>query len=134
MENDLGLLEEFDVLREIKTPHLVYKNFSSTAKQRVAYSILSRKPEEILLINSPGFYVDAVFAGLSENQIEFIAKNGPLEYKQCLLDFLREGNVEGALGVAKEMDEDSGTNTTKNQERVATVIQYIKDNQKAFAL
>jgi hypothetical protein len=132
MENNLGLLEEFDIEREIKTPHLMYRNFSTINKKRVAYSILSRKLNEIILINSPGFCVDAVFAGLSEKHIEYIAKNAPMEYKKNILDLLYQANIENILKITQDMDKDLGENVTQNQDRLKNIIQYIKDNHAVF--
>lgn len=133
MENNTGLLEEFDILREVQTPHLIHKDFSLANKQKVAYSVLSRKPEEILLINSSGFYTDAVFAGLSGKHIEYIAKNAPSDYRQEIMNLLSQDyKHKEIMEIAQAMDEDLDDGSTKNQERVKNVIQYIKDNAEIF--
>jgi hypothetical protein len=133
MENDFGLLEEFDIISEIQTPHLIHKDFSLVTKKRVAYSILRRKPEEILLMNSPAFSVDAILAGLSEKQIEHIALSAPDEYRKEIIDSLRQDyKIKEIMEIAQSMDEDLGENSTQNQERAKNVIQYIKDNRVVF--
>ena len=133
MENNLGLLEEFDIVREIQSPHLIHEKLSSLAKREIAYSILHRKPEEILLINSPAFYIAAVFAGLSTKQIEYITKNAPYDYKEELSNLLLgQSTVKAIFEITESMDEDLGENITQNQERVRDVIQYIRDNRTAF--
>ena len=133
MENNLDILEEFDATREIQSPHLVHGKISPVTKQRIAYSVYMRKPEEILLINDTAFYVDAVFAGLTEKQVEYFAKNAPREYKESIMKIFEEGGgLNEAWGVAKSMDSAEGKNSDFHQKRFRKVVQYIKDNQAVF--
>lgn len=133
MSNNLGLLREFDVINEIQSPHLMHKNFSFVVKQKIAYSILSRKANEILLLNGTGFSEGAVFAGLSEKHIEYIAIHAPREYKEELISLIKKDHKRDEIGeIAKAMDEDLGGGSVRHQTRVKNVIQYIKDNQVVF--
>lgn len=133
MPENLTTLEEFDFRRKVQTPHLSFYPLNLIAKKNIAFIVLSNKETEILLINSLGFKTNSVFAGLSEGHIEYVAKNGPIDYKENLLKILKDQEmIKGAFEIAKAMDEDLGGNVTKNQERVNNVIQYIKDNEIAF--
>lgn len=133
MENNLELLEEFDIARELQTPHLLHKKIYLSAKKQTAYSILSRKQDEILLANSTAFNTDSVFTGLSEKHIEFIAQHAPADYRKEIIDLIfQDYKLDNIFEIAKAMDQDLGGNTTQNQTRVKNVIQYIKDNRIAF--
>lgn len=133
MENNLSLIETFDVVRELKTPHLLYRDINIYKEQKIAFSVLARKAEEILLINSSGFGVAAVLAGLTAEHIEFLVKNAPSEYRQEIWSSISaDYKIQEIFEIAKAMDEDLGENVTQNQARVKSVIQYIRDNQIAF--
>jgi hypothetical protein len=125
--------EELNIRRNMKEPHLSYIEDSIVNRRRVSVLVLSKKENEILLIDSYGFMFDSVFAGLTEKHIEYIAKNGPRDYKTNILKLLRDQEMmKGVFEIAKAMDEDLGEKITKNQERVRNVIQYIKDNRMVF--
>ncbi|MFA5994671.1 MAG: hypothetical protein WC823_06975 [Parcubacteria group bacterium] len=133
MPKNISSLEEFDIMREITMPHLLTMGESLLEKKNACYAILARKTEEILLVNSPGFSTDFIFAGLSEKHIEFIAKNAPIEYKKELLKLSSSDySVADILEIAQAMDNDLGENVTQNQQRVKNVMRYIQDNQIAF--
>ena len=129
----LTTLEEFDVTQRIQCPHTLFYPLTHSSKIEIATLILSKTTDNVLLITTIGFSIDSVFAGLSEKHIEYIAKNGPKEYKKNLLKILGDKEIIGsALEIAKAMDEDLGEKVTQNQERVKNVIQYINDNRTAF--
>lgn len=129
----LSIEEELDIREYLSEPHLTYIDDSVLIRKKVAYSILKRDLNEILLIDSSGFLIDSVFSGLTEKHIEHIAKNAPEKYKQNLLEIQNDkGMMEGVFEIAKSMDEDLGEKVTQNQQRIKNVIQYIKDNQIVF--
>ena len=133
MIGDLKILEEYKIRDFIENPDFTYVEGTILERRRVSVSILMRREVEVLLIHKSCFLIDSVFAGLSENHIEYIAKNGPKNYKENLLKILDDqGMMKGVFEIAEAMDEDLGDNITKNQERVKNVIQYIKDNRVAF--
>jgi hypothetical protein len=133
MENNLTMLEEFDIERMLQTPHLLFSRMLPNANKRIAFLVLRKKENEILLINSLGFKDPAVLAGLSEKHIEYIAKNGPLEYKENLIEIFSDQRLLNSVWeIAKSMDDDASEDLKKNQGRVKKVIQYIYDNRAMF--
>lgn len=130
---ELTSTEEFAIRGNIQEPHFSYSESSVINRKRVSISILQRNITDILLIDSSGFVIDSIFAGLSEKHIEHIAKNGPRDYKENILKILKDKEMmRGVFEIAKAMDEDLGRGSVRHQERVKNVIQYIKDNQVAF--
>ncbi len=124
---------KFDISGKIEMPHLSYGKVGSASKHAIASDVLARKNEDVLLINSTGFNVCSVFAGLAERHIEHIANYAPKEYKKEIIDLLSNiAEVEDIFRIAKLLDEDLGNNSTKNQERVKNIIQYVKDNKIVF--
>lgn len=133
MANNLSLIEELNIEESIREPFSSYVIPDLRKKKMVAYSVLHRKNNDILLISSGGFLFDSIFTGLTEEHIHFISQNGPKEYKDNLLEIIKNNNkMNHVFKIAEAMDEDLGGNVTKNQERVKNVIQYIKDNKIAF--
>jgi hypothetical protein len=131
--DDLTLEEKVKIREGLKEPHFSYIESKLLNRTKVAFSILQRKEADILLVDSYGFSIDSVFAGLSEKNIEYIAKNGPKNYKNNILKILGDqGMLKGVFEIAQAMDEDMNGDTTRNQERVRNVIQYIEDNKIAF--
>lgn len=133
MEVDYSALEEFDIIRNIQTPYLIYKKLDSVAKKNIAYNVLARKAEDILLISALGFREESVIAGLSEKHIEHIAKHGPRKYKENILEIFSDGDsVAEIKEIARVMDEDSTGGATPNQQRIRNVMKYARDNQRVF--
>ena len=132
MKSDLSTLEEFDIIAKLQFPHtLPHENMSQ--KTQLARYISSKKPEDLLLITPSGFSVDFIFAGIGEKQIEFVAANAPDEYKKELATLIsNSGDIADIFAIAKAMDREMGENVLQNQQRVARIIQYIKDNQAIF--
>jgi hypothetical protein len=127
------IIDENDIKKNIHEPHFSYIEGTIMERKGVAYSILQRDENEILLAASSGFLIDSVFSGLSAKHIEYIAKNGPKDYKDNILKLLQDQEMmQGVFEIAKAMDDDLGRGATQNQERVKNVIQYIKDNRVAF--
>lgn len=133
MAEFLTTLEEFDLYEKLQFPHFSLSEEDIASQKKLAYEILSRKEENILLVTSHGFEYSEILAGLSEKHIEYIAKNGPRDYKENILNLLSDKEAVGLIfEIAKAMDEDLGENVTQNQDRIRNVIQYIKDNRVAF--
>lgn len=114
-------------------PHLSYVSETLLERKKVVYLVLQRNETDILLIDSSGFLIDSVFAGLTEKHIEYIAKNAPNNYKENLLKILKDTEMmKGVFEIAVDMDTDIGKNITQNQDRVKNIIQYIRDNKIVF--
>lgn len=127
------MLEELNIIENLREPHLSYIMGTMVEKKRVAYLVLQKDETDILLIASSGFLIDSVFAGLSEKNIEHIAKRGPQKYKESLIKILKDQEMmNGVFEIVKSMDEDLRGQATQNQDRIRSVIQYIKDNRIAF--
>lgn len=128
MENSLTILEEFDIERKIKFPHLEYTKISSISKRKVAYDILFRKNEDIILINPSGFKNASVLAGLNEKHVEYLMKNATLEYRIAMREAFSDGNIiEEMRSIARDMDDDVNMEN-RNQTRLSNICRYIYDN------
>jgi hypothetical protein len=133
VENNLSTLEEFDITRKIQFPHLLYANMTPEAKRNVAFSILGRKENEILLISALAFRESYVIAGISEKQIEYFALNAPKEFKECLMEGVSDQVViTEIVEIAKAMDAEIVGGSTQNQQRVKRVFDYIRNNKIVF--
>lgn len=125
--------EEFSIRGIIYEPHFSYIESTLANRKKVSMAILQRNVDSILSIDSSGFIVDSIFAGLTEKHIEYIAKNAPKDCKDNILKILKDKEMMGGVfEISKAMDEDLGGGVTQNQDRVKNVIQYIKDNQPVF--
>jgi len=132
-KDDLTMSEQLNIEENFKTPHLSYILETIQERKRVAYLILQKLIEEVLLIDSSGFLIDSVFAGLSEKHIEYIAKHGLQKQKENVLKILQDAEMmKGVWEIVKDMDDDLGGGATTNQQRVKKVMQYISDNRIAF--
>jgi hypothetical protein len=130
---NIELKDELEIRNILVEPHFSYLNDDTFSRKQVSLSILQRKNEDIILIDSYGFNFDSIFAGLTEKQIEYIAKNTPKNYKDNIIKILKNQEMmKGVHEIAKSIDEDLGGDFTQNQERIKNVIQYIKDNRAVF--
>jgi hypothetical protein len=133
MKPDITLVEETDIVGNFHTPHIRTTEINMPSKKRVARNILTKKEEDILLVNSVAFFGASVFSGISVKNIEYLAKNAPEDYKKNILKVLHDKKMmEEIFQIAKAMDEDLENNATQNQERVRNVVQYISDNRIVF--
>lgn len=133
MTRNLDLIEEIDYREKITTPFLGYVMGTLAERKKVAGEILTRKPEDLLLVDGTGFNIDSIFSGLNEENVEYIVKRAPLEYKESLAEILGDKEMmDGVWEIAKSMDDDEGDGQTRNQDRIKKIIQYIQDNQIAF--
>ncbi|OGI15588.1 MAG: hypothetical protein A2Z52_01130 [Candidatus Moranbacteria bacterium RBG_19FT_COMBO_42_6] len=133
MKNNLNMLEEFDIIGKFQYPHMLFFPITPVSKKQTAYLMMSKREDEILLISSPGFGNASVVAGLTEKNIEYLAKKGPRDFKEAILKILQDQiALKEILEIAKSMDDDVSGNATQNQSRIKNVIQYIKDNRVVF--
>jgi len=132
MSKELTTLEEFDISRKLQFPH-TFQCKDLTQKASAATNILHKNTDELLLITPRGFSVDFIVAGLSFEQIEFLARKAPKEYKEEIFQFLTdESNIADILNIEKFLDENTAETTQLNQDRIRNILQYIKDNRIAF--
>lgn len=130
---DIEFEHELIIRGLLSEPHLSYVAETLMSRKKVAYSVLRRKETDIMIIDSSGFLIDSVFAGLIEKHIEYIAKNAPKKYKENLLKILQDTEMmKGVFEIVKSMDDDLGENITQNQDRIKNIVQYIKDNRAVF--
>lgn len=133
MSNDLSALEEFDAQRKIQFPHLLHEASSLSDKKNIAYVVLAKSADEILLVSPSGFGEATVIAGMTEKNTEHLVKFAPREYKENLVSAIADSYLlNDVWEIVSAMDDDEGNVSTKNQDRIKNVIQYIKDNRAAF--
>ncbi len=133
MSDNLSTLEEVDFQGKLQFPHLMFTRKDPMAKKKIAYVVLAKKENEILLVSPAGFGEAAVIAGLTEKNIEYFAKFAPREYREKLAETIdNDYSLKDIWEVAKAMDEDLNDNAKNNRLRVKNVLQYIYDNQIAF--
>jgi hypothetical protein len=117
----------------LQSPYLLPSQNDILAKKKIAFLVASKNEEEILLVSPGGFLSSTVLAGITEKNIEHVAKNAPREYKKNIIEALgNQETMKEIMEIAKAMDDDLGRNITKNQDRIRNVIQYIKDNIQVF--
>ena|SRR6266567_1159902 len=133
MTKNLDLIEESDLWDKMVNPFLNNIGNSFHEKRRLAIDIYNRSSEEILFIDPFGFGIDSIFAGLSEKQIEYLAKHAPAKYRKELISIFSDKEMmDGVWEIAKAMDEDLDDGSNRNQKRIRSVIQYIRDNRAVF--
>lgn len=127
------IYSETTLIDHIEHPYLL-SFYDLEAKKNVSIQINKDYiDQDILLIDFYGFQIDSVFAGITEKQIELIARKAPQDYKENLLRVIRNvTTLDEVSKISKALDEDLRENVTQNQQRVRNVIQYIKDNQAVF--
>lgn len=124
---------EDNLIEKLTLPYLSIEENSMRSKTNLAMDTLGLDNEILLIPSHSMFSYSAILAGLSEGQIEHIAMNAPSDYKKELLNSIMQAyKIKEVFEIAKAMDTALATNSTKNQERVQNVIQYIKDNQIVF--
>lgn len=129
----MKIFSKDNILERLTIPYIFFPQELLGEKIRLSKYIHNLE-DELLLIPAPSlFSYPSVIAGMSENQIEYIAKNGPSDYKNELLKSIEQKfKIKNIFEIAKAMDDDLKNGVVKNQERVNNVIQYIKDNKIAF--
>jgi hypothetical protein len=124
---------EDDISEKLALPYIYFLQENFQQKAMFARYILSLDVETVLLPSCYIFSYPAVLAGLSEIQIEHVAKNAPADYKKELYECVRDDfRIHEAFDIAREMDDDLGQGRTDNQLRLKKILQYINDNSLAF--
>jgi len=122
-----------DITDKLIFPYIFFQQENVEQKIILANYIKRLDFVSLLLPSSTCFSYDSIVAGLSEKHIEFITNNAPMNYKKSILESLsKKYKIDEIFEIAKVMDEDLGSNSTQNQNRVRNVIRYIKDNLPAF--
>ena len=121
------------ILDKMATPHVFFPQDNLVQKKMLASYIHSADNELLLVPTTFIFSYPAVIAGLTEKQVEYVAKNAPAVYKKELVSSIENTFVvKDVMEIAKALDEDLGEGVAKNQERVKNIIRYIKDNKPVF--
>ncbi|PIP26959.1 MAG: hypothetical protein COX30_04555 [Candidatus Moranbacteria bacterium CG23_combo_of_CG06-09_8_20_14_all_39_10] len=124
---------EDNITEKLAMPYVFFSQNNLDQKKILAIYIYNLDVHLLLLSGYSAFSYSSIIAGLSEKHITHIANNAPLDYKKELLNSVfQEYRIKEALEIAEIMDDDLGRNTTRNQDRVKNVIQYIKDNRTVF--
>lgn len=129
MPKELSLLEEFDVIMELQFPDFIYS--LETINEKVAFIdyISSFSNRRILTIDDDLFNYPFVIAGLKQDHIETLIREGDVEMKKNLIFNLLFNDI-----FIKEVDKfavelDNRQKTTENTTRIKNIIQYLKDNK-----
>lgn len=129
MPKELTLLEEFDIIAEFQFPDFVYASDSLEEKKAFANYMGSLSSRRILLFDDGVFYFPFAIAGLREQHIETIVKDGDHSLKEDIL-FNLLSNPDFLKQVSDFTDElDERGRTTENSTRLKNILQYLKDNK-----
>jgi hypothetical protein len=124
---------EDKVLDDYVIPQVAFPQDTIAQKKALARRIASLKNEELLFASAVAFSYEGFIAGITTEQIEYFAKNAPINFKKELAKSIQtEYRTKAVFEIAKLMDEDLGEGATQNQKRVKNVYQYIKDNWAVF--
>lgn len=133
MDNFLYALEEFDTIRKITFPHLLYDEMTPENKRNVAFMILGRKAEEILLVSPLAFGESYIVAGMTEQQIAYFSLHATRDYRESLMRaFSNQESITDMMQIATTMDQEIGKGSIVNQQRLRKVFNYLRDNQIVF--
>ncbi|NTW26907.1 MAG: hypothetical protein HGA36_01140 [Candidatus Moranbacteria bacterium] len=121
------------VMDEFSIPHIAFPQDTIQQKKALARRISTLKCEELLLASTMAFSYEGIIAGITIEQIEYFAKNAPINFKKELIkSILTEYRMKEVFEIAKSMDDDLGEGIMQNQNRIKKVIQYIQDNGAVF--
>lgn len=121
------------IFEQVIAPYVYYAQETISQRATLARYILNLEEESLLIPSSYIFSYAAIIAGLSEQQIEYVAKNAPRDYKvELVKSTLNEYKTKEVFEIAKIMDEDLGEGIMQNQKRIKNVYQYISDNWMVF--
>jgi hypothetical protein len=124
---------EDNIIEKYSLPYIHFPQDSMSGKKMLAWHINNLPEDDLLLSPSTAFSYSSILAGLSEKHIEYFAKKAPRDYRAELFSsFSQEYKIKEVFEIAKAMDADLKNNSTKNQERIKNVIQYINDNRVVF--
>lgn len=122
-----------DIWDQLSIPYVYFAQQTIGQRSILAKYISKVEPVVLILPSCYIFSYPAVLAGLSEVQIEYVAKNAPAEYKKEFLSSIMDKfKVQEMFNIAREMDDDFGQNITENQVRLKKILRYVNDNLLAF--
>lgn len=125
--------EEYDAIMRFQNPHLLFFQEDILSQKNIAQLVLGKKEDEILLLSPEAFLSSSVFAGISEKQIEYIAKNAPEDYKTRIRNLVNDSDfLAHALEICNYLDQDREKESTDNMDRLKNVTRYINDNLSVF--
>lgn len=129
MPKELTLLEEFDIIAELQFPDFVYT--SDSLEEKIAFTnyIGSLSSRRILLFDDGVFYFPFAVAGLREQHIETIIKDGDHSLKEDMIfNLLSNSNfLEQVSDFTDELDKRG--RSTENSTRLKNILQYLRDNK-----
>lgn len=129
---ELSPIEEVDIIARILYPHFIYPIKNLRQKALLANYISTISSQRALLLEVFSLEEPAILAGLTQKQIEYIAKQGILEQKKALFDgFNNPQKLQEILEIAKVMDEKS-SNAQENTQKIYQIVQYFKNNKIIF--
>jgi hypothetical protein len=118
---------------QLTLPYIYYTQDTIGQKTILARYIGTLSGDILLIPSSYLLSYSAVIAGLTQIQIEYIAKNAPVNYKKELANSMTmDYRMKEVFEIAKAMDEDLGDGVEQNQKRIKSVQQYILDNWVVF--
>lgn len=124
---------EEKVLDEFTIPHIVFSQDTIQQKKTLARRISTLNGEELLLASIIAFSYGSIIAGITTDQIEYFAKNAPINFKKELArSILTDYRMKEVFEIAKMMDDDMGEGVMQNQKRMQDVQRYISDNWAVF--
>lgn len=127
MPKELDPIEEFDILTELQFPDYIYS--IDSIDEQIAFSkyINSLPDRRILLLHNELLTAPFVVAGLTENHIETIIKDGSYNSKFVIFIALADEEfMNDVLSFSNELD--YRNKTTENSTRLTSIVQYLKDN------
>ena len=121
------------MLDEFVIPHIVFPQETIQQKKALARRVTSLKSEELLFASAMAFSYEGIIAGITTEQIEYFAKNAPINFRKELANSINtEYRMKEVFEIAKMMDEDLGEGIVQNQKRIKSVYRYISDNWAVF--
>ena len=121
------------ILNQLAIPYVYFPQQSNGQKAILARYIMTLSEDLLLIPSCYAFSYSGIVAGLTEKQVEYLAKNAPKDYKlELAKSILDEYKMEDVMKIAKMMDDDMGNGVMQNQKRVRDVRQYVLDNLVAF--
>lgn len=128
MPKELTLLEEFDIIAELQFPDFVYATDSMEEKIAFSKMISNLSNKRIMLLDDALFNFPYIAAGLQEEHIETIIKEGDYDGKKIIFENFND--LYFLKQTEELMDElDRREKTTENSTRLKNILQYLRDNK-----
>lgn len=126
---------EIELYEKLTMPYVVFSQNAFVQKRILAWHITKLSGDELLFATPQSFYFEGVVAGLTFEHLEYIARKAPMSYKTELISAMSDMQfMDRVFEIAESMDDDLGGNTTRNRDRIASIIKYIEYNKIAFQI